>query len=149
MSRNNGKLAEQWFESSFKTLGKKVLLYAFEDYYQAQFKSAAKATVKAQPSDYLLTENSVFGFAEVKSSLNATSFPFADVRPLQWQYARKQCVAGGRYEFFILNLNTDTWYRINASYLLEHKDSGSKSIKWSLLNHCKWLPLVDKPTKKT
>lgn len=149
MSRNDGKLAEQWFEASFKTLGKTVLLYPFEDYYQAKFNSGANSAAKAQPSDYLLTENGVLGFAEVKSSLNASSFPFADIRPLQWQFARKQTAANGVYEFFILNLNTNTWYRIKASFLLEHKDTGSKSIKWSLLEHCKWIPLVDKPTKKT
>ena len=147
MSKNDGKLAEHWFENSFKTLGKAVMLYPFEDYYQSKFKSGANAAAKAQPADYLLTETGSMGFAEVKSSLNNTSFPFADIRPLQWQFARKQTAAKGVYEFFILNLNTDIWYRINARFLLEHKDTGAKSIKWSLLDHCQWQPLVDKPTK--
>lgn len=146
MAKNDGKVAEAWFEAHFASFGKQVMMHVFEDMYQARFKTGKGALTKAQPADYLITENGITLFAEVKSSENVTSFPFSDIRTSQWQTARKQVAAKGEYDFFILNLTKNAWYRVPAKYLLEHKDSGFRSIKWKLLTSFEWFPVVDKPT---
>ena len=145
--KNSGKFAEQWFETHWKSCGKRVMLYQFEDFYQTTYKNKNTGRVsKPQPADYLLTECGALQFAEVKSSHNKTSFPFSDVQTLQWQMARKQQIAQGKYEFFILNMNHFIWFRVPARVLLNQKDAGFKSVKWSDLALYTWLPVVDKPT---
>lgn len=150
MANNNGKWAEEWFEAHWKSFGKTTYLYRFQDHYEVNFGQGvrtAKRRVAPQPSDYLLTHGGTTAFCEVKSSWEKTSFPFGDVQPSQWKAARQQVAAAGEYWFYLLRMHTEQWYRVPAHVMLEVREAGTKSIKWSLLEGYEWIPTVDKPTK--
>lgn len=135
MTKNTGKSAEQAFEAYWEDKGKAAFLHRVTDQAEVNGRSKVRAVVKKQPSDYILTYGGSTFYAEVKSSNNATSFPFGDITQGQWTAALKQTKAGGDYVFFIKNMITGCWYKVIAERFLLHE---GRSMKWSDMDHLRW-----------
>lgn len=125
--------AEDQFETFFP--GKKVFLYAFEDTREARKTGGSKKIfTKARPSDYLVTQDGVTFFAEVKSTENKTAFPFSMIKPMQWTAAIACTLAGGIYLFFIRSEAKNIWYKVPASLIIETFNNKRKSLTWTELD---------------
>jgi len=124
--------AQEEFESWFT--GKLRYVFQFEDARQVMGAlKTKKVIVQAHPSDYIVTDNGVTFYAEVKSSENPTSFPFANIKTSQWAAAIQVTAAQGLYFFFIRKEPERVWYKVPASVIIDQYRAGIKSIKWSLL----------------
>ena len=144
--KNTGKTSQEIFELKMRVRhGKLCFVYRLQDAGEltglnrglSKKKSGFVAT-KKNASDYIVTENGVMYYCEVKSSQNATSFPFANFEEGQWQAMRQQRAANGLYWIFIHNLNTDFWYRVPSTLVLDITDSGRASVKWEELKPYFW-----------
>lgn len=131
-----GKASERMFEDIFKKLGKRAFVYRFPDKAEVRGRTQNGAVwMRKQPSDYLVTENGVTYYAEVKSSQQKTSFPFSKIQPYQKGSARRQVAAGGLYFFFLHNLTTGDWYKVPAEVIL---NSDKSSVRWADVDSYKW-----------
>lgn len=89
------------------------------------------------PSDYIIAMNGTLYFAEVKSTVNTSSFSLSSFTPAQKSaisrlYKRGE---GYLYKIYVHNLVTDSWYILNGdqfytTVVLEKR----KSIKWENMN---------------
>lgn len=129
------KQAEKDWEAAFVPLGKRAFIARLADTAAAKATGGNSAMLQAQPSDFMLTVDGVTHYAEVKSSKNASSFPFSNIKKGQMIAARRVTKAGGSYLFFIKNLVTQVWYVVPASVIINHK---LKSIKWAELEGYEW-----------
>ena len=126
------------FQDYWKQFGKKAHVFRFTDSSEVHGMNKGRkgVNVKAQPSDFLVTYNDCTFYAEVKSSKNKTSFPFGNIRATQMSHAIRVYSAGGRYDFYLKNLNTGQWYVVPAKII--HEISKTKSsVKWSELGEYK------------
>lgn len=137
MVKNTGTSSEDEFELILRrAYGKKVFIYRVTDSKEVRGRSNSKtAFTKAQPSDYIVTEDGRMYYAEVKSSNNKTSFPFSQISTVQWGSSKRQYIAGGCYFFFLHNVNTNNWYKVPAFAFHNHD---RKSFKWEELEEFKW-----------
>lgn len=144
--KNTGKTSQETWELKTRVRhGKLCFIHRLADASDltglnrglSKKKTGFVATLKL-PSDYLVTIDGVMFYAEVKSSQNATSFPFANFEEGQWQAMRQQRAARGEYWVFIHNLNTDFWYRVPGNLILNTKDDGRMSLKWDELKPYFW-----------
>lgn len=135
--KNAGTNSEETFELNLKRMyGKRVFIYRVTDSKEVRGLSKSKtAFTKAQPSDYIITEDGRMYYAEVKSSQNKTSFPFGNISKIQWVSSKRQAMAQGNYFFFLHNLNTNLWYKVPAQILHDYK---TRSIKWINLKNYEW-----------
>lgn len=131
--------AEDDFESWWT--GKLSWCYAFEDTRAAQGTAGKTRRVftKARPSDYLVVDNGLTFFAEVKSSQDAVSFNLNNVAQGQWIAAIRSVAAKGLYFFFVKSEHLNTWFRVPASVFVEQRKT-KKSIRWSELTPYIWKP---------
>jgi penicillin-binding protein-related factor A (putative recombinase) len=139
MSVRTWKSAEEEFASWWWK--KSSYCFQFHDTRAAMGATGSRRVfTTAHPSDFLVTDEGVMFYAEVKSSENPVSFPFTNVKPSQWNAARQQVAAGGNYFFFLFSLSNKVWYRIPGSYLVPLKEQGIKSVKWAELLDFLWTP---------
>lgn len=136
MKKNTGTKSEKLFESILNDhYGKNVFVERLPDTKSIKGMMGT-GFIQGRPSDYLVTENGVMYYAEVKSCQDEVSFPFSNFTKEQEKAMIRQNAAGGEYFIFIHNLLTDTWYKLSARQKIEVEKSGRKSIKWTELN--KW-----------
>ena len=135
--KNTGSASEQEFERRLKAkCGKRVFIYRVTDSKEVRGRTGLKtAFTKAQPSDYIVTQDGKMFYAEVKSSNSKTSFPFSQISTVQWASAKLQLMAMGHYYFFLHNVPADLWFKVPAHVLLTHD---KKSLKWSELTTYLW-----------
>lgn len=129
------KTVEREFEGAFAKKGKGAFVHRLTDTAAAKATSGKKAFVKAQPSDYLVTDDGHTFFAEVKSSHDEVSFPHSNIQPYQMASARRVTRAGGSYVFFLKNLNTGRWYCVPAEVIIA---SEKKSTRWADIEPYRW-----------
>lgn len=103
-------------------------------------KGSVKVFTGSHPSDFLVTNRGDMFYAEVKSSNNATSFPFSGIQPSQWAAAKRQIAAAGKYFFFLFSQSNSQWYKIPGSFLVSIYNEGRKSVKWAELTDFLWAP---------
>ena len=141
MAKNTGKKSEQIFEESIDRLGKSAVYFRLVDAAEIRGRTGKVATsARAQPSDYIVTAYGVTFYAEVKSTQNATSFPFSLLKKSQTAAATMILAAGGEYMVFAHNLLTDRWYRFPYSFVQQTQASGRQSIPWTELETYAWTP---------
>lgn len=111
--------------------GKAQWAYAFEDTREAMglTGNTRKVFTKGRPSDYLVVDNGLTFFAEVKSSQDAVSFNLNNVEIAQWTSAIRSVAAGGHYFFFVKSEVHGTWFKVPASVFVEQRKT-KKSLKW-------------------
>lgn len=124
------KQAEIDFKESFDRYGKDAYVHRFTDTATAKATSGAGAFVAAQPSDFLVTLSGSSFYAEVKSTIDPTTFHYSNVRKGQWAAARMITRAGGLYFFFLKSEHLGQWYCVPAAVLINHT---KKSIEWTEL----------------
>ena len=130
--RNTGKKSEEIFDDYWKGFGKEAFVHVFADSSKISGLNKNRIfNVPKQPSDRLVTFRGETFYAEVKSTVNKTSFSFKDIQPNQLGKSKQILAAGGKYLFFIHNLNSNTWYRVPASIIHQILNEGKKSVKWA------------------
>lgn len=129
------KKTEKEFESAFARKGKGAFVHRLTDTAAAKATSGKKAFVKAQPSDYIVTDEGHTFYAEVKSSHDTTSFPHSNIQQFQMASARRITKAGGNYVFFLKNLLTGQWYCVPAEVIIA---SEKKSTRWADIENYRW-----------
>ena len=133
--KNTGKPSEKLFEAFLDRLGKRACYFRLVDASEITGRTGKVAvSARAQPSDYMVTMDGETFYAEVKSTVSKTSFPFSMIKPAQFAAGTRVTAAGGIYKIFIHRLDTDTWYVIPFRRVLETKRS---SIPWSELENDK------------
>lgn len=131
--RNDGKKAEAYFEEYWGERPGCDL----ERVYDAQALRGLNGNRPVgdfpKPSDYLLTDNGLTHYAEVKSTEKMTRFAFCDIRPAQKAKALKMALVGGTYIFYIYSFGTGNWYLLTAKAFAEAVNAGRKSITFEEL----------------
>lgn len=128
--KNNGEASQNLFEKILEqAYGKEVFIERLPDTKSIKG-LMKKGFIQGRPSDYLVTIKGDMHYAEVKSSENATSFPFGNIAPEQWRAMKRQRAAGGKYYIYIHHLLTDLWYKVECRQILAVEEAGTKSIKW-------------------
>ena len=127
---NNGKLSEAEFQNCLRTLYKnRVHIIRFDDAAVAYGLNKAAVKVNAQPADYLVACNGAMFLAEVKSSMNPSSFSFSNIGDLQLKTSKLVRLTGCNYIFFCHNLTTNKFHFMDAGLL--HRTLGNRSsLKW-------------------
>jgi penicillin-binding protein-related factor A (putative recombinase) len=134
--KNTGADSENDFELKLKRrYGKKCFIYRVTDSKEVRGRTGKAVSTKAQPSDYIVTEDGETYYAEVKSCNNATSFPFGQISEVQMGSSKRQYMAGGKYFFFLHNKITNVWYKVPACAIHNHN---KRSFKWEEINNYKW-----------
>ena len=135
MKKNSGKSSEQDFEDILCVAhGKRVHIHRITDTAEVRGMNRGRGRTKKQPSDYIVTEDGATYYAEVKSSHEKTSFPLKNIDPFQKGSARQVLAAGGKYFFFIHNLNNNQWFRVPAETVL---NAERRSLRWDSLDEWK------------
>lgn len=142
MAKNTGKQTESAFEYHWMRHGKRAYYFRIADAAEHFGRNGGKIlNVRPSPSDYVVSFDGVTFYAEVKSTQNKTSFPFALLKKGQTAAAPQVVSAGGEYLIFVENLNTGAWYRIPYQLIQAVKDLGRSSIPWPELENFRWKPL--------
>ena len=124
--------AEAEFESWFTT--KQNYCFKFHDARQAMGAGGSRRIfTAAHPSDYIVVDKGCTFFAEVKSSQDEVSFPFASIQKSQWSGAMQTTSASGLYYFFIKSEFLGKWFRVPAYLMINMREQGHKSVKWEHL----------------
>ncbi|KGM36103.1 hypothetical protein P409_00180 [Inquilinus limosus MP06] len=122
------------FEDHFTLMGKAAHVHRITDTAEVRGLNKTGFT-KEQPSDFIVTENGVMYYAEVKSSSNPTSFPLSQIERGQRSAMIKQTAAGGLYFLFIHCLTKNIWFKVPAGVVL---NAPKASLPWSSLNEYQW-----------
>lgn len=131
--------AEDEFESWFTS--KTQFVYAFEDAREVMgARQSRKVFTKGQPADYLVIDNGLTYFAEVKSSQHETSFSLSGIQKSQWNAAARTVAALGIYYFFIRKEPEGVWFKVPASFFLDIQSKGVKSVKWEFFEAFRYVP---------
>ncbi len=128
-SKSKWRQAEHDFEDSFDRYGKQAWCFRLSDTAAAKAIAGNKAFTVAQPSDYIVVVNGQVIFAEVKSTVDKTTFHFSNLRKTQVAASRRITAAGGTYLFFVKSEELEQWYAIPAAVVhttLREK----KSMTW-------------------
>jgi hypothetical protein len=140
--KNSGKDSQKAFEEFIRLLGKSAFLRRVTDMAEIRALNPKVKALKfpAQPADFIATINGWMHYAEVKSSQSPTSFSFGKLEKEQWRCATLQTAAGGDYVFYIHSMALGRWFRVPACLILQRRDAGHNSIKWSELEDFAWNP---------
>jgi len=127
-SKNTGKPSEILFENALRHVyGKRVFIQEFYDAAYLHGLNKRPVLAPEQPADRLVTANGTMFYAEIKSVLKGTSFPFSMIKSNQLRAAKEQSMAGGLYYFFVHDLAGDRFYMVPASQVL---NTEKQSLKW-------------------
>lgn len=131
MSANDGKASEAIFMANYPGL-----IFRLRDKRDLMGLNKGKNVAAfANPSDFIVAASDGMRFAEVKSSLNKTSFSLSCFTPSQKaaMYKLHKRGLGDLYRVFIHSLHHNQWYEITGSDVVENLGQGIKSIKWKNL----------------
>lgn len=123
------KQAEKDFEDHFGQYGKGAYVGRLTDTASAKAIAGKKAFVAAQPADYIVTLKGQTFFAEVKSTVDQTSFHFNNIRKGQIAASRRITTAGGTYLFFIKSEELEQWFCVPA-VVIHTTLRSKKSMTW-------------------
>jgi len=140
MAKNTGKPSETFFETVWQSLGKRAFCYRIADAAENYGRTKTIGMIRATPSDYIVTFDGETFYAEVKSTQEKTSFPFALLKKGQRAAGPQVVTAGGGYFVFAHNLSTGRWYRIPYQVITAVKELGRSSIPWTELESLSWTP---------
>lgn len=133
--KNDGKSAEKLFTDAMEVTGRWV--HRFRDMRDVKGLNRGKNLAMFPcPSDFLIGGKEGLFLAEVKSTHNATSFPYSDIRPAQRAAAAHAVSRGFPYYFFIVNMNDGEWYTISATDFVEDLRAGRKSRPYKEMTPC-------------
>lgn len=131
MAQNTGKPAEAHFVNTLNNLyGVQARVVRFEDASDLHGMNGRAVKTSKKPSDYLVTVRGVMEYAEVKSSVDLTSFRFSNISTDQLKEAIFQRLAGGRYTFYVYSVTRDTFYTLTLDQIEVTQKAGKASIKW-------------------
>ncbi len=131
MVKNTGKLSESRFENTLSAqYGKRVFIDRLQDAQALHGLNGHAVKTARQSADYIVTLSGLTFYAEVKSSVNATSFSFSCISTHQLTAARQVRLAGGKYVFFIHNIKQDIFYMVDSS-TIDRVGKTRSSMKWS------------------
>lgn len=130
------KNTEEEFEGIFTANGKDAFVFRLSDTAAAKATGGKGAFVKAQPSDFIVTNKGHTFYAEVKSARDEISFPHSNIRPFQMASSRRIVKAGGDFVFFLKNLLTNQWYCVPAQVI---HAAEKKSTRWADIEQYKWV----------
>lgn len=138
MTKNTGQSAQSDFERIIRSFGKRAYLHRLVDASDVHGLTGQATNISAQPSDFILVMDGRTEFAEVKSTVNETSFPFSLLRATQSAAARQVLAAGGMYFAYVKSLHHDRWFRVPYTLVQMMKDVGTGSLKWAKLEDFAW-----------
>jgi penicillin-binding protein-related factor A (putative recombinase) len=131
--KNTGKKSEHLFDEAFARLGKRAFVFAFTDASEARGVNKKHVTIKAQPSDRVVTLDGETFYAEIKSTTHPTRFDFSLLRTSQGSFARMIEAAGGTYKVFIHSLTSNEWFVVPYKMIRATKLAGTSSFQFSEL----------------
>ena len=129
MTKNNGKDAERAFLARLKRPGVVVERIRDQGDLRALNRGRAVADFK-KPADFLVTEDGVLSYREVKSVQSSTSFPFSNIEDGQRSAALRQAAVGGPYFFHLFSFGLGKWFIMSAQKFRDVIDSGKSSVKF-------------------
>ncbi len=134
--KNTGKPSEHLFEAKIAAMGKRACAFRLVDASEITGRTGKVAvSARASPADYVIVMNGMTYLAEVKSTNNATSFPFSMIARAQHAAGTLVTAAESKYLIFIHRVATNQWYMISYNTLL---NSEKASITWAELEDYKW-----------
>ena len=132
MVRNTGKPSEQIFVENVSGL-----VFRLRDKADLVGLNKGKNIAAfGNPSDFWLIQDEGAYLAEVKSSVNPTSFSISGFTAAQ-KSAIYKCAKkgyGDRYRIYVHCLDNNIWYLMTANDFMNLIDNDRKSIKWSEMN---------------
>jgi len=113
-TKNDGKAAERAFESHWNSVGHCQRLYDAADLRGRN--GGRHVGDYPKPSDYLVSSpTEPLHFAEVKSVMDKTRFPFGCITDGQHNAAMKEAKKGsGRYIFYIFSYHLGKWFYMSC-----------------------------------
>ena len=133
--KNTGKASQQEFEVRFR--GHVIRVPDAADL--TGLNGGRPVADFPKPSDYLAIDKRGIQFAEVKSSQNATSFPYGNIEKGQRAAATLCALAGAMYFFYLHNLNTREWHLLTAAEFVADIKAGKGSRKWTEIPKHNWF----------
>ena len=134
MAKNDGKDAEQaWLKAKQR---KGALVERIRDAKDLRgLNNGANLTDFKKPSDFLLAENNVLTFAEVKSVQSGTSFAFSNIKQKQKTTALSLAAKGMGflYVFYIFSYGRGQWFTMDGSKFAQINSEGRASAKFEEL----------------
>lgn len=129
-------IAEHRVWKYFRDGSKRKTIHRFNDTKDASLENFRKSernltVMKSTPSDFIITENSVMYFAEVKTTISTVGVTSS----LFKQQAKERTLilsAGGKYFYFIYSVATAQWFKVPGQYISENPNR-----KWSELSQYK------------
>lgn len=130
------KIAEQRVWKYFRDGSKRKTIQRFNDTKDASLENFRKSdrtltVMKSTPSDFIITENGITYFAEVKSTISNVGVTSS----LFKQQAKERTLilsAGGKYYYFIYAVHSSSWYKVPGQFISENPNR-----KWSQLTQYK------------
>ena len=139
MPTNTGKSSEKEFEARLSSLGKRAYFYRVKDAAAIRGLTGKIGHADATPADYIVVVDGDTHFAEVKSTINETSFPFSMLKKGQNSHGMRILAARGKYNVYIHHLPTEKWFRVPLSVINAVRDIGKASLKWNDLERYRWV----------
>ena len=109
---NTGKPSEKLFEERIASMGKNAVAFRLIDAAYVKALTGKAANVPAQPADYIVTIKGRTMYAEVKSTVDPTTFKLSILKPHQRGMALRITAAGGEHVVFVHSLAHDRWYAV-------------------------------------
>lgn len=131
--RNDGKKAERFFEEYWEARPSADI----ERFYDAQalrgLNGGRPVGDFPKPSDYLVCDEGLLQYAEVKSTEKMNRFPFSCIRPAQRAKALTMAKCGGPYFFYIYSFGLGKWFIMSARVFADAVAADRKSITFEEL----------------
>lgn len=135
--KNTGKPAEEAFLRRLKE-DPTVVIERFWDQADLRGINGGRAVADfKKPADFLVTQNGVISYREVKSVQSSTSFPFGNIESGQRSAALRQAAVGGPYYFHLFSYGLGKWFIMSAEKFRSVLDAGKSSVKFKELPE--WL----------
>lgn len=132
--KNTGEPSEIRFQEIMQKGCKSAYVFRLPDTKEVRGR-VGKGWVRAQPSDYIVTEKGLTYYAEVKSTWDPKRFKKSLITTDQRKAAKLQVRAKGKYYFFVHRLAANRWYKIPAEFILLGTNS---SFLWEDLEMFIW-----------
>jgi hypothetical protein len=131
--RNDGRKAEVFFEQYWDTRPGADCERVTDSKALRGLNGGRAVGDFPKPSDYLVCDNGLLHYAEVKSTDKTTRFAFCDVRPAQKAKALTMAKIGGPYFFYIYSFGLGKWFVMSAKTFAEAVGQDRKSITFEEL----------------
>lgn len=128
--KNNGKPTEKIFDNLYNARASVQLEFMF---YKFVDSSAARNMIQAQPADRMIMHKGHMWLVEIKSSMDPVRFPLKNISKKQIGYGKRWQGAGASSIFIIHRIETDEFFFVPLSEVLDKLKSKSASWHWSEL----------------